>query len=258
MLLAIDVGNTHVVIGLIENGEILHIERLTSNTKDTGAEYAIKLRQIFEFEDVDYKSFEGVIISSAVPPLTETLKIAVKRLTGIDSIVVSSGLRTGMNIRIDDPSTLGADLAVGGVAAIAYYSVPAIIVDLGTASTLFAVDGKKNFIGGAIIPGVGLSYSALSAGTSLLPAISITPPKKAISTNTVDCMRSGAVFGTAAMIDGMIERMEAEIGEKCTVVATGGLASSIIPYCKRDDIICDNDLLLKGLWYLFRKNKKAK
>ena len=258
MLLAIDVGNTHVVIGLIENGEILHIERLTSNTKDTEAEYAIKLRQIFEFEDVDYKNFEGAIISSAVPPLTETLKAAVRRLTGIDSIVVSSGLRTGMNIRIDDPSTLGADLAVGGVAAIAYYSVPAIIVDLGTASTLFAVDGNKNFIGGAIIPGVGLSYSALSAGTSLLPAISITPPKKVISTNTVDCMRSGAVFGTAAMIDGMIERMEAEIGEKCTVVATGGLASSIIPYCKRDDIICDNDLLLKGLWYLFQKNKKTK
>lgn len=256
MILAIDAGNTHVVLGLIEDGEIKHIVRLTSNTRDTSAEYAIKLRQIFEFEGIDPHGLEGAIISSAVPPLTETLKKAVRLLSGLDCLVVGSGLKTGMNIRIDDPSSLGADLAVGGVAAIAYYSVPAIIVDLGTASTLFAVDGNRNFIGGAIFPGVMLSYSALSAGTSLLPAISITPPRRAISTNTVDCMRSGAVFGTAGMIDGLIERMEAEIGQPCTVIATGGLASSVVPYCKRKDIIIDDNLLLRGLWYLYRKNAK--
>ena len=116
------------------------------------------------------------------------------------------------------------------------------------------VETLFGYPGGAIIPGVNLSYGALAAGTSLLPSISITAPKKVIATNTVDSMRSGAVYGTAAMLDGMIERMEAELGEKCTVVATGGLASSIIPYCRRE-IICDDDLLLKGLWILYKKNK---
>ena len=128
-----------------------------------------------------------------------------------------------------------------------------IVLDLGTATTITLIDENKCFRGGAILPGIKLSYAALAAGTSLLPDISITPPKKCVATNTVDCMRSGAVFGTAATIDGMVERMENELGQRCKVVATGGLASSVTPYCRRE-IVCDDELLLKGLWILYKKN----
>jgi len=134
------------------------------------------------------------------------------------------------------------------------YGTPTIVIDMGTATTLVVIDDKRCYRGGAIVPGIKLSYSALAAGTSLLPDIFITAPKKCIASNTVDSMRSGAIFGTAATIDGMIDRMEAELGYKCTVVATGGLASSVIPCCTHE-IIYDNDLLLKGLWILYEKNK---
>ena len=203
---------------------------------------------------IDSRGFEGAIISSVVPSVTEALKEAVKKLTGLDCMVVGPGMRTGMNVRIDDPGTLAGDLVVGSVAAMNFYGSPAIVLDMGTATTMVVIDQNRCYRGGAILPGVKLSYAALAAGTSLLPDISIAPPKKCIATNTVDSMRSGAVFGTAAMLDGMIDRMEAELGYPCTVIATGGLASSITPYCKRK-IICDDDLLLKGLWYLYQKNK---
>ena len=174
-------------------------------------------------------------------------------LTGVKCLIVGPGMKTGMNVRIDDPGTLGCDLVVGGVAAIAEYGAPVIVLDLGTATTITLIDENKCFRGGAILPGIKLSYAALAAGTSLLPDISITPPKKCIATNTVDCMRSGAVFGTAATIDGMVDRMEAELGLPCKVVATGGLASKITPYCRRE-VVCDDHLLLKGLWVLYQKN----
>ena len=254
MIFAIDVGNTNIVLGCIENGEISNIVRIQTNTRETPAEYAIKLRQLFEVFGIDSRGFEGAIISSVVPSVTEALKEAVKKLTGLDCMVVGPGMRTGMNVRIDDPGTLAGDLVVGSVAALNFYGSPAIVLDMGTATTMVVIDQNRCYRGGAILPGVKLSYAALAAGTSLLPDISIAPPKKCIATNTVDSMRSGAVFGTAAMLDGMIDRMEAELGYPCTVIATGGLASSITPYCKRK-IICDDDLLLKGLWYLYQKNK---
>ena len=258
MILAIDVGNTNIVLGIIEKGEILNIIRIHTDLRETGSEYAIKLRQVTDFYGIDLKSFEGSIISSVVPPVTESLKLAVERLTGKKPMVVGPGMKTGMNVRIDDPSTMAADLVVGSVAAVACYGMPLIVIDMGTATTMVVVDKEGSYRGGAIIPGIKLSYGALSSGTSLLPDISILPPKKIIATNTVDSMRSGAVYGTAALLDGMIERMEAELGYKCNVVATGGLAQSVIPYCKRRDIVCDGDLLLKGLWVLYEKNKPGK
>ena len=254
MIFAIDVGNTNIVLGCIENGEISNIVRIQTNTRETPAEYAIKLRQLFEVFGIDSRGFEGAIISSVVPSVTEALKEAVKKLTGLDCMVVGPGMRTGMNVRIDDPGTLAGDLVVGSVAAMNFYGSPAIVLDMGTATTMVVIDQNRCYRGGAILPGVKLSYAALAAGTSLLPDIAIRLPQKAIGSNTVDAMRSGAVFGTAAMLDGMIDRMEAELGYPCTVIATGGLASSITPYCKRK-IICDDDLLLKGLWYLYQKNK---
>ena len=254
MILAIDVGNTNIVLGCIDGGKILNVVRIHTDTRETEAEYTIKLKEIIYAYGMDIKAIDGAILSSVVPPVTEAIRRAVRQLTGLDCMVVGPGVRTGMNVRVDDPGTVAGDLIVGGVAAMHYYGTPAIVLDLGTATTATVIDRNGCFSGGAIMPGVKLSYGALAAGTSLLPEISITPPKKCIATNTVDCMRSGAVFGTAAMIDGLIDRMEEELGMKCTVVATGGLASSIVSCC-RHEIVCDDDLLLKGMWYLYEKNK---
>jgi type III pantothenate kinase len=255
MILAIDVGNSHIVIGMVENGEIRNIVRFHTDPRETATEHIIKLRQITDFYGLDPTAFEGSILSSVVPRVTESLKTALEALIGRRAMVVGPGIKTGMNVRIDDPGTLGCDLVVGGVAAIHEYGAPLIVIDLGTATTITLIDEQKCFRGGAILPGIKLGYTALAAGTSLLPDISITPPPKAIASNTVDCMRSGAVFGTAAILDGLSERMEAELGYPCRLIATGGLASSITPYCRRE-IVCDDDLLLKGLWILWEKNRK--
>lgn len=255
MILAIDVGNTNIVLGCIEDGKILNEVRLHTEVLYTDAEYAIKLKQILEIYGINPRKFEGAIISSVVPQVTEALIHAVDWISGITPMVVGPGMKTGLNVRIDDPTTLAGDLVVGSVAAIAYYGAPVIILDMGTATTMVAVDKTNSYIGGAIMPGVKLSYSALSSGTSLLPDISITAPKKIIATNTVDSMRSGAVFGSAAMIDGMIDRMEEELGYECTIIANGGIAQAVTPYCKHK-IQLDNDLILKGLWVIYKKNKK--
>lgn len=255
MIIAIDVGNTNIVLGCIENGTILNITRIRTEHDATSTEYAIKIKEILDIQGIDAKGFEGAVLSSVVPQVCGALQGAIKLVTGIDCLTVGPGVKTGLNIKIDDPSTLGPDLAVGAVAVISCYRTPAIVVDMGTATTITAVDSSNSFIGGAIMPGLSISYAALSAGTSLLPDISISAPPKAIGTNTVDCMRSGAVYGTAAMIDGMIDLMEKEIGEECLVIATGGRAPEIIRFC-RHEIIHDDDLLLKGLWAIYNKNNK--
>lgn len=178
MILAIDVGNTNIVIGCIEAGNIRSIVRIQTSIRETEAEYAIKLKQVLEFYGVDPRGFEGAIISSVVPPVTEALRLAVRGITGINGIVVGPGMKTGLNVRIDDPGTLAGDLVVGSVAAIACYGAPAIVLDMGTATTMVVIDKNNCYVGGAILPGVKLSYSALASGTSLLPDISISPPRK--------------------------------------------------------------------------------
>lgn len=253
MILTIDVGNTNIVFGCVEGDEIISRSRMATNQNDLSNDYALKMRQFFDFEAIDYTNFEGAILSSVVPQLNRSISTAVKKLTGLSCIVVGAGIKTGMNVRIDDPGTVAGDLITGAVAAATLYTPPLLVVDMGTATTIVAIDRDGAYVGGAIIPGVNLSYSALSSGTSLLPSIAIEAPKRCISTNTVDCMKSGAVYGTAAMVDGMIERMEAELSEKVTVVATGGIAGCIVPYCKRK-IEYEPDLLLKGLAILYRKN----
>ena len=255
MILAIDVGNTNIVLGCIEDGKILNIFRIHTDANQTDAEYAVKLKQLFDLYGVDAAAFEGAIYSSVVPPINRAMLAAVRAVTGIDCMVVGPGIKTGLNLRVDDPGTVAGDLVVGAVAAIQYYGAPVLVMDLGTATTITAIDRDNGFRGGAILPGVKLGMAALASGTSLLPDISITAPKKVIGTNTVDCMRSAAVYGTASTIDGMIDRMEEELGYPCRLVATGGLAQAIIACC-RHDIVCDDDLLLKGLWVLWEKNRK--
>jgi type III pantothenate kinase len=255
MILAVDVGNTHIVMGCIDDGRIRSITRIVTNPQETDSEYAIKISQILEFEGIDYHAFTGAILSSVVPAVTVSMRSAVVRLTGLTPVIVGAGIKTGLNIRIDDPSEMGADLVAGAVGAISEYGAPLIVLDMGTATTISVIGADSSFLGGAIVPGVNLSINALASNTSLLQRVSVDAPKKCIATNTVDSMKSGAVFGNAALIDGMIDRIEDELGEKTAVVATGGLASTIVPFC-RHKIKCDDDLLLKGLWILYQKNAK--
>lgn len=255
MLLAIDVGNTHIILGCIEDDEIAYISRITTDLNRTEFEYAVLLQQVLALGGMAAGRIDGAIVSSVVPPLTETLRSAIRLITGQRALVVGAGLKTGLNILIDNPAQLGSDLVVGAVAALAAYTPPILIFDMGTATTISVLDAKGHFLGGAIVPGVGLSLSALVGATSQLPKVPIEAPKKCICSNTIDCMKSGAVFGAAAMVDGMIDRMEAELGEKASLVATGGMAERIIPYC-RHQLVYDNHLLLRGLAILYRKNKR--
>ncbi len=255
MILAIDVGNTNVVLGSIEGSKCISLARLSTDASKTDSEYAVLIREALALRGVPFTDVEGCIISSVVPAVTVLLQDAYRILSGNEALVVGAGIKTGLDIRIDDPATLGADLVIGAVGALALAEPPLIIIDMGTATTLFAVGPKNTFLGGAIMPGVKLSINALAGGTSLLSSVNITVPKKAIGTNTEDCMLSGVVIGHAAMMDGMIDRMEAELGASATVIATGGLSSVVAPFC-RHEMQLEPDLLLKGLAVLWEKNKK--
>lgn len=255
MILALDVGNTNLVIGCIENGDIVCEGRLSTDQKKTMEEYAIHFKILLEMNEIDPKTIEGAIISSVVPPLNQCLVDAVKKITNKTPILVSTGIETGLNINIDNPNLLGADLIVDAVAAIKEYEVPLVIFDLGTATTCSVIDENYNYIGGMIFPGVRVAANALSENASQLPHISLESPKNMIGRNTVDCMQSGILIGNAAMIDGVIDRIEEELGRKVTAIATGGLSKCIIEQCKRS-IIYESNLLFKGLWILYLKNKE--
>ncbi len=215
------------------------------------------LKTVLEIHEINRNGLEGAIIGTVVPALGEVLREAVRKVTHRKALLVGSGLKTGLNILIDSPAQAGSDLIVNALAALAEYPKPILIFDMGTATSLAVVNSKGNYVGGMIIPGVMLGMEALSNRTAQLPHISLDPPKKLIGTNTTDCMRSGAVYGNAAMLDGIIERAQEELGEKATVVATGGLAAKIVPYC-RHTIIWDENLTLKGLLILYRKNTKSR
>ncbi|WP_028511336.1 type III pantothenate kinase [Ruminococcus sp. NK3A76] len=255
MILAIDVGNTNIVLGCFDDKQILFRERISTNQLATDLEYMTLFSTALKLHSLSEENISGAIISSVVPSVTNTLKQAITKLAGVTAMVVGPGVKTGLSIMIDNPATLGADLAVDAAAAISEYKAPMIIIDMGTATTMSVVDKNKNYIGGVIMTGMAVSSDALTSRTSQLPRIAFETPKKIIGTNTVDCMKSGIMFSTASALDGMIERMEEELGEKCTVIATGGLAPLIIPLCKRD-ITLDEDLLLKGLMVIYNKNKK--
>ena len=256
MLLAIDIGNSNVVIGCLnENNETIRQFRMVTDLKKTDDEYAAGIKTILDYNGLDTAMFEGAIICSVVPPLTEIFRGAVERITGHRALVLGTGVKTGLNVMIDNPATLGSDLVAASVAAMAEYPLPVIVFDMGTATTITVVDKGNKFLGGAIVPGVALSMNALSSGTSLLQKVPIEAPKKALSGTTIECMQSGAVYGTASMLDGMIDRFEEELGEKCSLVATGGIASKVVPHCKHR-IVYDENLLLRGLGIIYRKNKR--
>ena len=256
MILTVDVGNSNIVLGGIREDAIAFEARLRTDATKTSDEYCIDLKMILEVYHIKADEIEGSIIASVVPQVLNSMKTAIVKLTGKQPLVVGPGLKTGLNIAIENPSQAGADLVVGCVAALREHKAPMIIVDMGTATTMIVVDKNNAMIGGCIMPGVKISMDALTDRTALLPGLQLDQPKKAIGRNTIDCMRSGLMLGAACMIDGMIDRMEEELGYETTVIATGGIAKFVMPMC-RHSIIYDKDLLVKGLAALYRDNKRS-
>lgn len=254
MLLTIDIGNTNINLGIFDGDELTMSARLATDRQKTDDQFAVDFVNIFSVYNIKIADIEGSVISSVVPEITVHIKNAVKRLTDKKVIVLSPGVKTGLNILIDNPAQLGADLAAGAVGVVSQYPLPAFIVDLGTATKICAVDENRNFRGCMIAPGVAISLKALTDTSSLLPAISLEPPKKACGTNTIESMQSGIVLGTASMIDGILDRFTNELGEPKSIIATGGLSAFIAPVCKRE-MQLDRDLILKGLKAIYEKNK---
>ena len=255
MILAIDIGNTNLVIGCFHGNNLKFKARIATDTIRTSDQYGVEIKSMMEAYGVRVEDIEDCIISSVVPPVFNSVRTGVWKIIGKQPMVVGPGLKTGLNIHMDVPSQVGSDRIVIAVAALAEYKAPLILMDLGTATTLEVVEPDNVYMGGIIFPGVKLSLDAMTTRCAQLPGISLDKPKQVIGKNTVDCMRSGMMYGTAAMIDGLVERIEEELGHECTLVATGGMAQFIIPLCKRD-IILDKNMLLKGLNILYQKNKR--
>lgn len=257
MILAIDIGNTNIVIGCIDKDKAHFVERLSTVRTKTELEYAVDLKTVLELYHIKRQDLEGGIIASVVPQITTVMKEAAEKVIKKEMLVVGPGVKSGLNILMDNPATLGSDLVAGAVAAIEEYPVPLIVIDMGTATTVCMVDEKKRYIGGMILPGVLTSLDSLTVNASQLSGIALEAPRRVIGKNTIECMKSGVIYGNAACIDGVIGRMEEELGQKATVIATGGLAKKIIPYC-RHEIVLDDELLLKGMRVIYDKNRAKK
>ena len=250
MLLTIDVGNTNIVLDAMDGYQVCRQARLETEC-DCGAEaYEAKIRAA-----MDGLTFDGAILASVVPEVNEALCGAAKKLTGKACLVLDHTTMTGMPLHVDAPATVGADIIAGCAAAKERYPLPLAVADLGTANTIMVVDGTGAYCGGIIGAGLKMQLKALGAGTSLLPDLEVTAPAKCIGTNTVDCLESGAVYGAAAMLDGIVARMEEELGAPMTVVATGGLSGLVCPHC-RHEVRIEPELIPMGLVDIYRKNVK--
>lgn len=252
MILAFDIGNTNIVLGCIEDGKILLKTRLETDTGKTETEYAVTLKSILDINGLDPKGFEGAIISSVVPPVNAAITRACEIILGTTPILVDISSNHALTIDIDHPETLGNDLICGAAAALELYKPPIIIIDLGTATTISVIDENGHFAGVVITAGLKLSQKALFSNTAQLPATSLEPPKSVIGKNTADSIASGLLIGCAAMMDGMIDRIEKELGRHATVVTTGGYAPTIAGLCTKKTV-CNEDLLLEGLWILYKR-----
>lgn len=253
MILTIDIGNSNIMLGGFEKDKLAFVVRISTEASKTEDEYASKILNVLALHNVEKNKISGAIISSVVPPLNTVMKQAVKLIYGVDALMVGPGIKTGINIHCDNPSSVGADLICACVAAHHIYGSPSLIVDMGTATKMMVVNKKGAFIGVSIIPGVLMGLNALAEGTAQLPKVSLEAPSCVIAKNTVDCMKSGVIFGNASMVDGMIDRINDEFGEELPVYATGGLAALIVPHCKHS-ITLDEYLVLKGLHILYQKN----
>ena len=255
MILAVDVGNSNIVIGCMEGQKIVFEARIRTDATKTSDEYCVDLKNILDIYDVKREAVDGAIIASVVPPVFNSVYTGVLKVTGKQPMVVGPGLKTGLNIHVDIPSQVGADRIVAAVAALGEYTAPLVLIDMGTATTIEVIEPENLYMGGVIYPGVMVSLDSLTSRAAQLPGINLDKPKNVIGKNTVDCMRSGIMYGTAAMLDGVIDRIAQELGHKSTIIATGGLAPFITPLCKHE-IILEKELLLKGLNIIYKKNKR--
>ncbi len=253
MLLAVDIGNTNITLGAFDGDSLLFTARLATEPRNTDDQYAVEIKSVLSLYNVELEEIEDAIISSVVPLVASSICNAISKLFDIVPLVLGPGVKTGLNIKIDNPAQLGADLVAGAVGALEAYNMPCVIIDMGTASTISVLDRKGTFLGGVIAAGVKLTLKALTENTAQLTSMPIVAPNSVIGTNTVECMQSGLVFGTATMLDGLLQRIEEELGEAPTVVATGGLSKQIIEHCKTN-IIYDENLLLEGLRAIYEKN----
>ncbi len=255
MILAVDIGNTNIVVGCMDGDKVAFFERVSTDIAKTELEYVVQFKMVLELHGIDESSITGSIISSVVPPLNTVIRAAINKFLGKEPLIVGPGIKTGLNILMDNPAAVGADLIVNAVAGYKYYGAPLIMIDMGTATTVSVLDKNANYIGGMILPGVRVSLDSLVNRTSQLPRIALEMPKKYIGRNTIDCMKGGIIAGQAAAMDGIIDRMHRELGYDTAIVATGGLAPAIISECTHD-IVVDNELTLKGLGLIYEKNLK--
>ena len=253
MLLAIDIGNTNITLGAFLDANLQFTARLATDTRKTADQYAVEIKSLLSLYSLQTEEIEDCIIASVVPAVGKSISRAVSKLCNIVPLMLGPGVKTGLNIKIDDPAQLGADLVAGAVGALDVYNAPCVVIDMGTASTVSVLDRNGAFIGGVIAAGVRLTLKALTENTAQLSSIPIEAPKSVIGSNTAECMQSGLVYGAAAMIDGLLLRIEKELGEKPTVVATGGLSKEIICHCS-SNIIYNENLLLDGLRVIYEKN----
>lgn len=253
MILAVNIGNTNITLGAVKGKTIVFEARLRTDSTKTSDEYAIDIQMLLAMHRVAIPEIEGSIISSVVPQVFNAMKTALGKLFAKNVLVVGPGIKTGLNIRIDNPAQTGADLVVGCVAALKLQKPPLIVINMGTATTLMVLDKTGALIGGSICPGIRVSMEALTQRAALLPGLQLNQPKRTIGRNTVECMRSGIMVGAAAMLDGMVQRMEEELGEKTTVIATGRIGSFVVPLCKTP-IRYERDLIIQGLASLYWDN----
>ncbi len=249
-ILTIDIGNSNICIGCVNDHRVEFVERMHSDRRKTDLEFAVLVKTVLKLHDAEPESLHGAIIASVVPPLTDLLAQAVRKLTGLTPMILGPGIKTGIrSIR----ENVGADLVAGAAAAIEYYGAPAIAIDMGTATAFTVIDSEKRFLGGALYPGVALALESLESGTAQLPGIQLTAPKKVIQSDTMAAMQAGVVYGNAGAIDALLDRIEEELGESAAIIANGSLAHLIVPYC-RHKITVDDELLLKGLDLIYHKN----
>lgn len=254
MVLVLDIGNTNITMGVYQGAKLLFVSRMATDRMRMEDQYAIELREILSLYGISLQEIEGAAVSSVVPSVNRSLVRAIRRLTNVNPVCVGPKTKTGIKVDIKNSEIVGADLLVGCVAAAEMFEGPCIILDMGTATTFVVLDEDRRMLGGAIVPGVGISLDALTSRTALLPSVSLEAPERVIGDSTAECMRSGLITGTACMIDGLCSRMERELGKKCSIVATGGLSKEIIQQCERNIIHCDT-LLLEGLRLIYEMNQ---
>ncbi len=259
MILAIDTGNINTVLGCIdEKAAKLTAEpviRISTDPDRTREEYAVAMQAVLSLHGIDPRGFTGAVLASVVPGLTPVISEAVQMITGISPLIIGPGVKTGLKIQLDDPGTIAADLVASAVAAKTEYPLPCVVIDMGTATSITVVDETGAYIGGSILPGVGISLQALIEKASLLPAVDIVPPKKTIASNTADAMKAGIIFGQAGAVDGTLDRFAAAMGrEPASIVTTGGIGAVICAHCTHR-VLVDEQLLLKGLGIIWKNQQ---